>query len=183
MFKAQDILDSLKMTDDFIDWQGDSIEILVVGGAAAMLTGLLPSERLTQDCDIMSFMPADTRDIVLEAAKQTADIKGLPPQWLNDQVISLNVLPDGWRSRRCFIAEFGKLKVYAVSRLDLLAMKFYANRPQDREDILNIKPTQGELEYIGRYLNMLKLPRRRADLDQIQDALRLLEAVREMDIE
>ncbi len=35
------------------------IEMLVVGGAAGMITGLLPPSRVTTDCDIMAYMPED----------------------------------------------------------------------------------------------------------------------------
>lgn len=75
------------------------------------------------------------------------------------------------------MAEFGQLKIYAVSRLDLLAMKFYANRPQDREDIFHMKPAPEELDYIRKYLNMLRLPSRLADLDQVVNALQLVDAI------
>jgi len=103
----------------------------------------------------------------------------LPENWLNSKAMQMNILPDGWQSRRVFVAEFGQLKIYAVSRLDLLAMKFYANRPQDREDILHMKPTPDEIDDIRKYLNMLRLPARQADLDQVVSALKLVDAIEE----
>lgn len=65
--------------------------------------------------------------------------------------------------------------IYAASRLDLLCMKFYANRPQDREDIMEMTPTAEEISYVRKYLDMLTLPARQADLDQIACAHKLLE--------
>ena len=59
-------------------------------------------------------------------------------------------------------------------------MKFYANRPQDREDIMEMKPTSQEMAYVRKYLEMLKLPSRLADLDQLVSAQKLVIAMEEV---
>jgi hypothetical protein len=59
-------------------------------------------------------------------------------------------------------------------------MKFYANRPQDREDIIHINPTPDEIDTIRKYLNMLRVPSRQADLDQVVSALKLVDAIEEL---
>ena len=175
-FGSDDILGALRDTALGIDWAGD-IEILLVGGVAAILTGQLSAERVTQDCDIMFFSPKEAQGPVLNAASEVAKIRSLPKNWLNCQAMGLNVLPDGWLSRREHICKYGQLSIYAASRLDLLCMKFYANRPQDREDIMEMKPTSDEMGYVRRYLDMLTLPSRQANLDQIACAHKLVEAM------
>ena len=59
-------------------------------------------------------------------------------------------------------------------------MKFYANRPQDREDIIEMKPTPEEMAYVRKYLDMLRLPARLADLDQVVSAQKLVDAMEDL---
>jgi hypothetical protein len=113
----------------------------------------------------------------LQAAGAIAQTKGLPENWLNSQVMQFNVLPDGWLSRRKYICRYGELLIYVASRLDMLCMKFYANRPQDREDIMEMKPSMEEMAYVRKYLEMLKLPSRLCDLDQVVSAQKLVAAM------
>ncbi len=160
-----------------LEWNGPAIEILLIGGAAGMLIGQLPGHRVTQDCDVMHVQPPQAQQTVLAAAADIASEKNLPQTWLNTQAMSLNVLPDGWQSRRVLVGHFQKLSVYAVGRRDLLAMKFYANRPQDRQDIIEMHPSREEIDFIRKYLNMLRVPSRQADLDQIVSALKLVEVM------
>jgi hypothetical protein len=178
-FASKEILEALRETALRLQWESD-IEILLVGGVAAVLTGQLPAERVTQDCDIMNFSPKQAQEAVLQAAEALAREKGLPENWLNSQAMQLNVLPDGWLSRREHICKYGLLSIYAASRIDLLCMKFYANRPQDREDIMEMKPTSQEMAYVRKYLEMLKLPSRLADLDQVVSAQKLVIAMEEV---
>ena len=178
--ETPDILNYLEAVAGRLEWDGSAVEILLIGGAAGMLTGQLPYYRVTQDCDIMHIQPSDAQQSVLTAAAEVARLFGLPQTWLNTQAMPLNVLPDGWRSRRTQIARFQTLSVYAVGRLDLLAMKFYANRPQDRQDIIAMKPSREEIEFCRRYLNLLKVPSRKAHLDQVVSALELVEAMEEL---
>ena len=89
----------------------------------------------------------------------------------------MNILPDGWRSRRIPIKKFDKLWVYGASKVDMLVMKFYANRPQDREDIFDMAPAPDELVMVRRYLDMMRVPSRQANLDQVASAFKLLDAV------
>ena len=91
--------------------------------------------------------------------------------------MQLDVLPSGWRSRRVDIGSSNRLHVWCVGRLDLLAMKVYAGRMQDRDDVLSMHPTPEELAFIRRYLDQLKVPSRRANLDQVQSALRFVDAL------
>ena len=175
--KSNDILDALNATAEHMEWNGDPVEILLIGGAGAMLTGMLRSERVTQDCDVIDYQPQDGQQAVLAAAAKVAAKKGLPEKWLNSKAMGLDILSDGWHSRRILIKKFDALWIYGASRVDMLVMKFYANRPQDREDIFDMAPTPDELAKVRRYLDMMRVPSKQADLDQVASAFELLDAV------
>ncbi|MHC5163740.1 MAG: DUF6036 family nucleotidyltransferase [Planctomycetota bacterium] len=175
--KSNDILDALNATAEHMEWNGDPVEILLIGGAGAMLTGMLRSERVTQDCDVIDYQPQDGQQAVLAAAAKVAAKKGLPEKWLNSKAMGLDILSDGWRSRRILIKKFDTLWIYGASRVDMLVMKFYANRPQDREDIFDMAPTPDELAKVRRYLDMMRVPSKQANLDQVASAFELLDAV------
>ncbi|MBL0870483.1 MAG: hypothetical protein IBJ18_07910 [Phycisphaerales bacterium] len=84
------------------------VELLLVGGAAGMLTGVLPAGRTTTDCDVMVYAPEDATWAVESAAAEVAKDLGLPPTWLNSQVqIRRDVLPDDWQSRRVWVGSWG----------------------------------------------------------------------------
>ena len=175
--KSNDILDALNATAEHMEWNGDPVEILLIGGAGAMLTGMLRSERVTQDCDVIDYQPQDGQQAVLAAAAKVAAKKGLPEKWLNSKAMGLDILSDGWHSRRILIKKFDTLWIYGASRVDMLVMKFYANRPQDREDIFDMAPTPDELAKVRRYLDMMRVPSKQANLDQVASAFELLDAV------
>jgi hypothetical protein len=155
----------------------EQAEILLIGGAAGILTGQLSPARTTGDCDVIRYLPERVESEVLRAARAVAEERGLPENWLNSKAASLDILPDGWRARRVPIGTFGKVTVSALSRKDLLATKFYAAHPRDVEDIVHMKPTAEEMAFVSGYLNILRVPSRQANLDQIERALRLLAAM------
>lgn len=153
------------------------VELTVVGGSAGILTGQLSSTRTTIDCDIIRVDPANSFAPLQAAAAQLAAQRGLPEDWLSDRVTQLDVLPAGWARRRVSIGSFGQLTIWCVGRLDLLAMKVYAGRMQDRADVLDMAPTSQEIAFCRRYLDQLRIPSRQANLDQIQSAIRFLDAL------
>lgn len=135
---------------------GTEIEILLVGGAAGMITGLLPPTRVTTDCDVMAYLPPDTMATVELAAAQVADELGLATNWLNSDVqIRVDALPDGWEKRKIAAGMYGRLRVSAVSRPDLIAMKVLAGRDQDIEDLQALRIRSDDVAFIETYLNML----------------------------
>lgn len=135
---------------------GGPIEILIVGGAAALLTGQLPGSVTTGDVDVMQVRPPDDAEL-LEAAGKLGRELGLPPYWLNRDDVGLyrSSLADGWESRRVPVGTFGRLRVDAVARIDLIAMKFMAHRPTDREHLKELNVTADELEFVDRYLDRM----------------------------
>lgn len=149
------------------------VELLLVGGAAGMLTGLLPPARTTTDCDVMAYVPEDAMGAVEHAAEQVARELGLGANWLNSSVqLRRDALPDDWRKRRVWIGTWGRLNVYAVSRVDLIAMKVLAGRAQDLEDIMSMKPRADDVEFVKRYLDGLATKGTTAD--QIAEAREVL---------
>jgi len=169
------ILKALARLGACVEWEGP-IEVLLIGGAAGIITGQLSSDRTTGDCDVISYSPPEAMQAAETAATQVAGELGLPLGWLSSEARQLDILPDGWRRRRRHAGTFGKLCVYAIGRRDLLATKFYANRPEDREDIRAMQPTAAELRFVRTYLTMLRVPSRQANLDQVDAATKTLAA-------
>ena len=152
------------------------VELLLVGGAAGMLTGLLPPLRTTIDCDVMAYVPEDAMGAVEHAAAEVAAELGLAETWLNSDVqLRRDALPDGWEIRRILIGNWGQLRVFAVSRIDLIAMKVLAGRAQDLEDIRSMRPRRDDVEFVGRYLD--GLPAKGTAPEQVAEARELLETL------
>jgi hypothetical protein len=151
-------------------------EILLVGGAAAMLTGLLPASRTTIDCDVMHCRPDGQLREIERAAEAIASDLGLPERWLNgDVTLRIDALPDGWSERKVYVGTYGQLMIHAVSRPDFIAMKVLAGRPQDLEDLDQLKVRADEIEFVRTYLSTLK-PKGTSP-EQIDDALALLNSL------
>ena len=102
---------------------------LTGGGAAGVLTGELPAAWLTADVDVL---PPKEMEAVLAAAAEVQRQLLLPPAWLNDFAgLWYHALPEDWEGRRVLVGKFGRLIVYAIGRLDQIAMKFVAHRTSD----------------------------------------------------
>jgi hypothetical protein len=152
------------------------VELLLVGGAAAMVTGVLPSKRVTTDCDVMVCVPPEAMPSVERAAESVAAEMQLAPNWLNSDVqIRLDALPSGWQTRKIFVGMYESLTVYAASRPDLIAMKVLAGREQDIEDLLTMSMRDDEREFVLKYLD--GLAQVGTHPDQIHEAHELLKSV------
>jgi hypothetical protein len=128
-------------------------EILVVGGGAGVLTGELTDSWTTSDVDAVEFKPPGEIEEVLRAAAQVARRLELPANWLNSEAgLYVHDLPRRWRLRRVIVGEFGKLRVWALGRRDLIATKFYAHRPVDRLHLESMNVTSRELSFVRSYL-------------------------------
>ncbi|MFO0875215.1 MAG: DUF6036 family nucleotidyltransferase [Phycisphaerales bacterium] len=123
-----------------------TVHLLLAGGAAGMLTGLLDAERTTTDCDVMLYEPAEARELVDRIAAEVAGDFGLSERWLNSGGAPwMDAMPAGWRERLETVLVRGPLHVHAVGRLDLLALKLMAGRPQDIEDLETMSMTAEEV--------------------------------------
>ena len=155
---------------------GVHVEVLLVGGAAGMVTGVFAPERTTMDCDIMVCSPPGCLSTLEAVADSVAAELGLSRGWLNSCVqLRLDTLPDGWAARRMLVGAYGPLMVWAASRLDLIAMKVFAGRPQDIDDLLAMRVRTDEATFVRAYLDAL--PRKGTPPDQVRDARELLDAL------
>lgn len=130
-----------------------SVRILIVGGAAAVLTKQLPAAWTTSDVDVMQFDPPREIDHILDVAGQVGRELSLPPLWLNSEVgLWRSSLADGWKSRQVRVGVFGALEVNAISRKDLVAMKFMAHRPEDLQHLRLMALSREEFDFVHEYL-------------------------------
>ncbi len=166
---------ALRALGEQLTWPAD-VEVLLVGGAAAMITGLLPPERTTLDCDVMLYSPPDAEAAVERAADEIAADLGLPERWFNSDVrLRQDTLPDGWQTRRILVGQYGRLRVCAASRLDLIAMKVVAGRAQDIEDLELMQVRRDEAEFV--HVHLAGLEDKGTHADQVRDAFDLLESL------
>lgn len=131
------------------------VKILLVGGAAGVLTGQLPAAWTTADVDVLHCRLPQDRDAVLEAAEVVGRELSLPPSWISEDVgLFAWTLPEDWRARRVHVLTHGHLQVYAASRLDLIAMKFVAHRERDLEHLTHMRVRAEELAFVRDYLDV-----------------------------
>jgi hypothetical protein len=149
------------------------IELLLVGGAAGLLTGLLPASRTTLDCDVMVYAPPTAWHEVEQAAHAVGRELGLPTSWLNSVAqMRIDSLPGGWQDRRVLIGKFGRLHVWAISRVDLIAMKFIAHRAQDLEDLVSLNVKAEDLAFVERFVQSLR--GKRTPPQEVDEAIEIL---------
>lgn len=174
---ATKVEEALRLLGEALTLDTD-VEILLVGGAAGMVTGVFRSDRTTNDCDVMVCSPDDMLCILEDTASRLAPELGLTSGWFNSRVqLRLDTLPGGWRERRIHVGLYGRLFVYAASRPDLLAMKVFSGRTQDIEDLHDMSIREDEATFVHAYLD--SLPPRGTPMDQIEQARRLLEGLHE----
>lgn len=139
--------------------RGAPIRVLVAGGTAGILGGFLKPERTTGDCDVIGVSSESDWSDLERAAAEVARQLDLPPTWLNrDCQMYAWCLPVGWQSRCERVDQFGPLEVLRVSRIDLIAAKVIGSptRPQDLEDLRDMRPTVDELDSAERNLDRLE---------------------------
>ena len=133
------------------------VELHLVGGAAILLTKLLPEVWTTSDLDVIAPRPPGDVEELLAKADIVADKIQIERGWLNlDAGLFANTLPEGWESRRVEVGQYDRLRVYALSRADLIASKFYAHREKDIEHLSQMNVTPGELHFVQDYLGTLR---------------------------
>jgi hypothetical protein len=88
------------------------IELLVIGGAAGLLTGELAGTYTTEDVDLLQVLPTGERDRVLDAAAKIGGKMSLPANWLSEDAgLYREALPAGRKDRRVNVGRFGMLQV------------------------------------------------------------------------
>ncbi len=153
--------------------QGD---LILIGGAAGMLTGQLPSTRLTSDLDVIEITPPELLDLCCHLAPHISDPIGISESWFDATSTTLrHTLLDGWRDRTEDIGRFGCLHVKAVGRLDLIALKLLAGRERDLADVAALRVTTRECSVLAEMLPQLL--RRGVSPDSITSAISLARAL------
>ena len=125
------------------------IEMIIIGGAAGVLSGALPMSRTTVDCDVILISPPESFDLCQFYAEEVAQHFQIAPQWLDVSATTLThlMLPD-WRDRLVSVGSFGPLQVRAIGRLDLIALKAIAGRAEDLEDLVALATTQKDVKQL-----------------------------------
>ena len=174
---AGEIEKALKRLGECFECHCD-VELLLVGSAAALLTGVLkPTDTTTRDCDVLRYEPSTVWGALELAAERLSDALGLAPNWLNSDVqgrLEARMLPDGWETRRCFVDQYGRLRVFAISRPDIIATKFLAHRTLDREHLARMNITPEDLGFVRQYLEELTSKGERAE--NVAEAIEFLDA-------
>lgn len=166
---ADDIERALQAVGELLAAEGTSYTVIVIGGAALNLLGIV--DRTTRDVDILAFatrgrggrarltvpphpMPVDLARAVATVARDF----GLMPDWLNSAP-SLQLkagLPRGFPSRLTW-RRYGALQVGLAERRDLIALKLFAaadDQPDGRhaKDLIALRPTDDELQRSARWV-------------------------------
>jgi peptidoglycan/LPS O-acetylase OafA/YrhL len=77
----QEIIDALTRLGELLDAQGQTCELLLIGGSAMVLA--FDVRQSTRDVDVVVLPPSDPATVV-SGAKQVALERGWPDDWLND---------------------------------------------------------------------------------------------------
>lgn len=160
--QAQDIEDYLTDLGDELQTRGlaQPLRILIVGGAYMLIEGY--SRPPTQDIDVLlrdidDPTTSPTYPVFRAAILTVANRRLLPPTWINDVIgdalRAAGTIPSGtlWRT-------FRMLEAYLPPSDYMLALKLFAGRPKDRQDIMNLSQHLGirsrdeAQEVIDRYI-------------------------------
>lgn len=155
------------MLGKLLESRGLSYDLVVVGGGALLLQGLI--QRPTADLDTIARVEGNRwvtaeplPEPLVEAIQDVGKALALPLEaregkdWLNAGPTFLHTLglPKGFKERTTNLT-FASTIIRVASRLDLICLKFFAatdpqRKPRDRDDIADLKqlnPTVEELRF------------------------------------
>ncbi len=158
-----EIEETLRRLGELLEHGGRNAAIVVVGGAALNLLGVV--QRNTVDIDVIAVgggvgptgtpMIVEPKGLPLDLAEEVARVTrdfNLPPGWINTAVASQwrTGLPPGFADRIHW-RQYGGLSVGLAGRWDLIAFKLHATADQDMRsrhltDLLALQPSREELE-------------------------------------
>jgi len=155
-------------------------EMILIGGGAGMLSGLLPDGRQTVDLDVMEVTPPEILDLCCYHAPSVAEELGISPRWFDATPHTIrHTMLDGWRERTVSVGRFGPLEVRAIARIDLISLKAIASRHRDLLDLHSLRVTRSEVECILEGLPALL--ERGTNPDHVDTAIRTLRAIGGLD--
>lgn len=173
------LLASLRELGELLEAATGPINIVLIGGGAGLLLGALDPARTTADCDVVAVEPDSVWESVRSCAAQVAIQRRLPESWLNrDSAAFAWMLPLGWRNRCQMLHQFGPLRVHVISRQDLIASKIISapKRPQDLEDLRQLKPTESDLVFAEN--NLLRVEAESLNNEVLDDQRTIIRVLR-----
>ena len=155
-----DIEKILKALSSQLKRIGKRIEIIVCGGSALSIIGLV--KRVTKDIDVLAIVEKTNGHFKIvranfpvwleEAIEKVARDFDLPPNWMNPGPTSMVDLglPEGLENRLIEKNYGNNLTVYYISRFDQIHFKLYASVDRGGyhhiDDLLKLNPTDEEIE-------------------------------------
>jgi hypothetical protein len=139
-----DIISTLDLLNVHLAKKRQVRSFIICGGAALILQKI--ATRTTQDIDIVA---PEIDQALKQASEEVAKILGLNSSWLNSDPIGLaDDLAKGWKDRVIQVYTNTHLKVFSISREDMIFAKFYAycDRQKDIYDLVDLAPTSDEIE-------------------------------------
>lgn len=153
---------ALRAVGDLLKYEGEKVDIVILGGSAMILLGLV--HRVTTDVDILALAddtatgvklltrPDKLPDALIRAISRVAGDLGLRPDWMNTAPGGQwdTGLPPGLENRLEW-RDFSNLRVGLVSRYDLIFFKLYAAADDvgpasvHYQDLLALRPSPEEL--------------------------------------
>ncbi len=151
-----DLDDALAVLGALLQDRRKTYEIVLIGGGALLLQGLL--DRPTKDLDMVARVEGGTwieaeplPEPLQEAIAEVAAALDLPDKWLNagPTLLMRFGLPEGFADRTSR-RTWGSLVVHLAARVDQVALKLYAavdQGPTSRHfgDLRKLQPTPDEL--------------------------------------
>lgn len=160
--RHKDLISALEALGLLLEAQGEVHEIVLIGGGALLLVGLI--DRPTRDLDIVArvdgarWVEGEPMPALLAAAiRDVGRALDLADDWLNAGPTDLLRfgLPEGFAERTTAL-RFGGLGLRLASRLDQVAFKLYATvdqgpRSKHLKDLRHLNPTPDELLWAARW--------------------------------
>jgi hypothetical protein len=155
--------------------QDKPAEMILIGGGAGMLSGLLAGDRQTVDIDVMDVTPPEIFDLCCYHAPSIAEECGISPRWFDATPHTIrHTMLDGWRERTVPVGQFGPLAVRAIARIDLISLKLLAGRERDLNDLKALRVTPEEARFI--IASLPQIIARGANPDSVESAIALARA-------
>lgn len=164
MLSSENVESLLFAVGDLLKVQQKEVQIVVVGGTALNLLGLI--SRVTQDVDIIARMGEGNTlinseplpEYLSQAIKIVAQDFDVPSDWMNTEIsaqwqfgLPPNLKHDiEWR-------QYNQLKVGLVKRRSLIALKLFAAVDRGKKsvhtnDLIQLKPSMAELQEAAKWV-------------------------------
>jgi hypothetical protein len=185
MFTGTNLEEALKALGEVLADRHEDYDIVVVGGGALLILGLI--DRPTEDLDVLARVEGEDLtsarplpEPLREAVRQVAYSHDLAPDWLNAGPASLmeHALPEGFSSR-LEIRTYGSLTIRFASRRDQVAFKLDAaadrwpDRSKHLKDLQHLSPDGAEIIAARDWCRRHRPPHRMRALDEVITVLTL----------